>query len=76
LAHALSQLQDIPPTARIAFYTGWTGIAYALAELGEAFGDDALAERAFALIGDAAPDRADKAGLDVISGTRRSDTRP
>jgi len=69
MAHALSQLQDIPPTARIAFYTGWTGIAYALAELGEAFGDDALAERAFALIGDAAPDRADKAGLDVISGS-------
>ena len=62
MAHALSRAQDIPPTGRLAFYAGWMGIAYAMAELGQV-------ERAFAMIEEAARDAADTPGLDVISGS-------
>jgi lantibiotic modifying enzyme len=68
MAHALSRAEDIPPVARIAFYSGWTGIAYALAELGETAHDAARIDRAFALIAEAARGAADKPGLDVIGG--------
>jgi type 2 lantibiotic biosynthesis protein LanM len=68
IAHALSCLQDIPPPARMAFYSGWTGVAYAAAELAELFDSAALLDRAFALIGEAARDSADNPGLDVIGG--------
>jgi lantibiotic modifying enzyme len=69
IAHALSRPQDFPPAGRLAFHAGWTGIAYALAELGEAFGNGEFIERAFALIGDAASHGTDDLGLDVISGS-------
>jgi type 2 lantibiotic biosynthesis protein LanM len=68
IAHALSRLEDIPPPLRIAFYSGWTGIAYALTELGEAVEDDALVDRALALVADATPDATQAPGLDVIGG--------
>lgn len=68
MAHAEARLQDIPAAGRMAFYSGWTGIAYALVELAEAFANDALLDRAFDLIGTAARDAADNPGLDVIGG--------
>jgi type 2 lantibiotic biosynthesis protein LanM len=68
MTHARSRIEDIPPPGRMAFYSGWTGIAYALVELAEAFGDEALLDRAFDLIGAAARDAADNPGLDVIGG--------
>jgi type 2 lantibiotic biosynthesis protein LanM len=68
MAHAEARLHDILAPARMAFYSGWTGIAYALVELAEAFEDDARLDRAFDLIGGAARDAADSPGLDVIGG--------
>ena len=35
---ALARLEDVPPPGRISFYLGWTGVAFALYELAEAFG--------------------------------------
>jgi len=69
ITHALERLQDIPAPARMAFYSGWIGIAYALAELAEAFENDALLARAFDLIDGAAREAANSPGLDVIGGS-------
>jgi lantibiotic biosynthesis protein len=65
---AMSRASDIPPSGRLAFYAGWTGLAYALTELSEASQDDALLERALTLIPEAARDAGEHAGLDVIGG--------
>lgn len=35
---ALTRLKEILPAVRIGFYSGWTGIGFALVELGEALG--------------------------------------
>jgi len=61
MAHALSRADDVAPGARLAFYAGWTGIAYALAERGDA-------DRAAKLIAAAERDAAADPGLDVIGG--------
>jgi type 2 lantibiotic biosynthesis protein LanM len=68
MAHAEARLQDIPAAGRMAFYSGWIGIAHALVEMAEAFGDGAMLDRAFDLIAAAARDAADSPGLDVIGG--------
>jgi class II lanthipeptide synthase len=68
-AHALDRIHDIPATGRMAFYAGWTGIAYALAELGDSLDNAAFVDRAFALIDDATRDAAQNPGLDVIGGS-------
>lgn len=61
MEHAMSRRQELPPSGRLAFYSGWTGIAYALAEFGDF-------DRAVPLIEDAARDAGDNPGLDVIGG--------
>jgi type 2 lantibiotic biosynthesis protein LanM len=62
MAHAMSRRHEVPAGGRLAFYSGWTGIAYALAEFGET-------DRAIALIEEAARDAGDSPGLDVVSGS-------
>jgi type 2 lantibiotic biosynthesis protein LanM len=68
IAHALSRTEEIPSAGRIAFYAGWTGIAYALASVGVGFEDGALVDRAYGLIADAAREDGAGFGLDVVGG--------
>ena len=42
---ALSRLKEILPSVRIGFYSGWTGIGFALVELGEALSDGKWLDR-------------------------------
>ncbi|MBV9827665.1 MAG: hypothetical protein JO001_18685 [Alphaproteobacteria bacterium] len=68
IAQALSRAEDIPPAARIAFYSGWTGIAYVLATVGAAFERMELVERAYALIASAARTAGPEVEFDVMVG--------
>jgi type 2 lantibiotic biosynthesis protein LanM len=68
LAHALARADDVPPSARIGLYSGWTGLAFAAMVAGEAFEDAALVEKAYALLVAAARDHGAAGGLDVIGG--------
>lgn len=68
MAHAISRAEDIPPALRIAFYSGWTGLAYVLATAGAAFDRADLVERAYALIAAAARDAGAEPGFDVMVG--------
>jgi len=69
LAHAMSHAGDLAPAQRVGAYTGWTGIAHAMAVAGEAFGEGTLTERACAMAVEAATNVDAGSGLDVLSGT-------
>src|SRR5262249_49468433 len=66
---AASRSAEIPPSGRPAFYSGQTGIAYVLAELGELFDRDDLLQTAFSLIEGQQSLELDPNLLDVISGS-------
>jgi lantibiotic biosynthesis protein len=61
MAHALARAEDVPPESRLAFYAGWTGIAYVASEMG--------LDHALDLIAGAKRDAAGNPGLDVIGGS-------
>jgi type 2 lantibiotic biosynthesis protein LanM len=67
-AHALSRLEDIPPTMRLGFYSGHSGIAYALVRMGERLANAALVERGLELFDSLAKLDVNEQGIDVISG--------
>ena len=66
---ALSRIEDISPPARIGFYSGSTGVAYALIVLGEIFENQNFIEKALQITQDLAQDDIGEQGLDVISGS-------
>jgi lantibiotic biosynthesis protein len=66
LAH--SHAASLPPAQRIGFYTGLTGIAYATAAAGEAFGDQALIEKACTMAVESTLDVGAHTVLDVLAG--------
>jgi class II lanthipeptide synthase len=68
MRQALSRLDDVSPAARIGFYSGLTGIAYALIAVGEAIDSEAMIEEAFRIIRIVGEDDAAGQGLDVVSG--------
>lgn len=67
-AHAFSRAEDIPPAARIGFYSGLTGIAWTLDQLGDLLSDEALCDRSAALIEQVRAADPDQQPLDVLSG--------
>jgi lantibiotic biosynthesis protein len=67
--HALERAADIPVPGRLAFYGGWTGIAYALAEVGNLLDNGTLVARALALMDEVERDPGSSSGLDVIGGS-------
>jgi len=67
-AQALSRLEDIPPTMRLGFYSGHSGIAYALVRIGERIGNPALVERGVALMDSLTSLAVSEQGIDVVSG--------
>lgn len=66
---AASRAGEIPAPSRPGFYSGQTGIAYVLADLGELFDREDLLETAFSLLEGMQPVALDAHLLDVISGS-------
>jgi lantibiotic modifying enzyme len=66
---ACSRLGDVPPQARAAFYSGLTGIAYALLDLGEAFNDPDWVDQGLRILESLAGDDPPGEGLDVVGGS-------
>ena len=67
-AHAISRLEDIPPSMRLGFYSGHSGIAYALVRMGERLGNATLVERGLELFDSLTKLDVHSQGIDVISG--------
>lgn len=68
IEQSLSRLEDLPPTVRAAFYTGWTGPAYACTVLGSLLNDPALVRRGVEILEGLADYDPDGQGLDVLGG--------
>lgn len=69
LRHAVSRLDSFAPLTRIGFYTGHTGIAYALVRCGEIFDDESLVERGLSLAEALATEEPDERATDVLAGS-------
>lgn len=67
--HSLSQLDDIYPTAKSSFYTGLTGIAYGLIEIGELFNHENLKDKGIEILKTLAKESLSEQGFDVVSGS-------
>jgi lantibiotic biosynthesis protein len=68
LSLAVSRLSEFPPEVSIGFYSGLTGIAYALIRAGEKLSQDELVSQGIALFRKLAGVDLGKQGLDVVSG--------
>jgi type 2 lantibiotic biosynthesis protein LanM len=69
IRQALSRLDDISPSAHIGFYTGMTGIAYALLQLSEIFDNQQFREQALQILESLGDDDPNQQGLDVLAGS-------
>lgn len=58
----------IPPPARLGFYSGWTGLAYTLIDLGHQLGEPEWVNKGKALASDIMALDLNESGLDVIDG--------
>lgn len=67
-AQAISRLDDLPPQARLGFYSGQSGIAYALLRTGTRLGDEALVEKGLSIFEQLSTLDPAEQGLDVVSG--------
>jgi hypothetical protein len=67
--HALSRLDDVPAVVRFGLYSGWAGIALATSRVACYLGDEALAERASALLKRCAVEIPAEHELDLLSGS-------
>ena len=68
IRHSLSQLDAVPPPARLGLYTGWMGIALAAARAGTLLADDGLLEDAKMLVRRCEREAGEPDEFDVISG--------
>jgi len=68
LALTLSRLEEFPPEVSIGFYSGLTGVAYALIRAGEKLGQEALTGKGMEIFRTLAGVNLAKQGLDVVSG--------
>lgn len=69
LRQALSGLEEISPTARAGFYSGWTGIASVSIALGQIFDNQRYIDQALHMLEELAHDDPNQQGLDVIAGS-------
>lgn len=68
LRQALSRVGAIDGPARVGFYTGRTGLAYALVRAGEIFDNGDFIERGLNVVEELTADEPDERALDVLSG--------
>jgi hypothetical protein len=69
LAHALSQVERLPPSKRLGLYTGQLGVALATARIGSILAEEKCIEQATRLTKDALQYRQYQQAFDLISGT-------
>lgn len=69
LSHCLSRVDDFHPSFRSAFYSGSTGVAYALQDAAEQLGDERYAAEAVRLLKGLSKDDPNEQGIDVIAGS-------
>lgn len=69
IEQALSRLEDIHPSARTGFYSGATGIAFALIETAAILDRPDFTAKAIAILESMLQDDVNGQGLDVISGS-------
>lgn len=69
IAQALSRLEDIHQSARIGFYSGVTGVAFALVEAAAILDRQDLSAKALAMLETLMQDDVNSQVLDVISGS-------
>lgn len=69
LNQAWSKREEIAPSGRLGFYSGWLGIAYARLAAAETLGQEDQCRAALKLIESVAGGKMDGQGLDVISGS-------
>ena len=69
LRHAVTQLDAVPPPNRLAFYTGWTGIAFAAAHAGAVLKEDEWVNLSRELLKRCVREDHGPQGSDLLSGT-------
>ncbi|HEX8338712.1 MAG TPA: lanthionine synthetase LanC family protein, partial [Pyrinomonadaceae bacterium] len=66
---ALSRLEELTPQTRIGFYTGHTGIGYALTRIGELVGEQEFVERGLQAVEALTAFEPDERATDVLAGS-------
>jgi type 2 lantibiotic biosynthesis protein LanM len=66
---ALSRLEELPPQMRVGFYTGHTGIGYALARIGELIDEQEFVDRGLQIVEALAEVEPDERATDVLGGS-------
>ncbi|MBV9928771.1 MAG: hypothetical protein JOZ96_27395 [Acidobacteria bacterium] len=66
---ALSRLAETPAQTRIGFYTGHTGVGYALTRIGELIGEQEFVDRGLEIVETLAEVEPDERGTDVLAGS-------
>ncbi|HWS88790.1 MAG TPA: lanthionine synthetase LanC family protein [Pyrinomonadaceae bacterium] len=66
---ALSRLEELPAQARVGFYTGHTGIGYALTRIGELLGEQEFVDRGLQIVEALAEVEPDERATDVLAGS-------
>jgi type 2 lantibiotic biosynthesis protein LanM len=67
--HALSRLAEMPAPTRIGFYTGQTGIGYALTRIGELIDEQEFVDRGLQVVEALAEVEPDERATDVLGGS-------
>jgi type 2 lantibiotic biosynthesis protein LanM len=67
--HAVSRLEETPTSARVGFYTGHTGIGYALTRIGELLGEQEFVDRGLQTVEALAEVAPDEHATDVLAGS-------
>ncbi|MET0646832.1 MAG: lanthionine synthetase LanC family protein [Pyrinomonadaceae bacterium] len=66
---ALSRLEELPTQTRIGFYTGHTGIGYALTRIGELIGEQEFVDRGLQIVEALIAFEPDERATDVLAGS-------
>lgn len=69
IRYALSHLDRLNSVHNFGFYSGLTGLAYALTEMSAIFGEQQLAEQGLAILRDLNPSQSSPRHRDVVSGS-------
>ncbi len=67
-ANAIAQMEQIPPTLKLGFYSGHSGIAYALVRMGQRLANESLLQRGLGLFEELSDICVEEQAIDVISG--------
>lgn len=69
IRQSLSRLADVVPQARIGFYSGLTGVGYALVEVGKDLDREEYVNQGLRIVQERSAENPNDQGLDVVSGS-------